>query len=68
MLIPFPAYLGSSLPLSKKFLNARNVKFEPHDNGDSSWLGMELDFQHVEPIFNALNSTKEPLLTRGKQK
>ncbi|KAI8876308.1 hypothetical protein K501DRAFT_298893 [Backusella circina FSU 941] len=27
---------------------------------------MKLDFKYIEPVFTALNSTKEPLLTRGE--
>lgn len=33
--------------------------------GNSSWLGMNFDYQYIKPIFNLFNSTEAPLLTRG---
>lgn len=37
----------------------------PHLIWHVGWLGMELDVKYVTPVFNALNSTKQPLQNRG---
>ncbi|CAO3612009.1 unnamed protein product [Cunninghamella echinulata] len=56
---------GPPIKLSKNLYKTKKIPFKEH-NEDSPWLGMELDFQYVKPIFDSLNSTTQPLLTRNE--
>ncbi|KAG1143230.1 hypothetical protein G6F37_008048 [Rhizopus arrhizus] len=59
-------YQGSPLSVSRKILSTKKVPFVEHSAGDSSWLGMAIDYQYIKPIFNELNSTQVPLISRGE--
>ncbi|KAG0759054.1 hypothetical protein G6F24_009353 [Rhizopus arrhizus] len=59
-------YQGSPLSVSRKILSTKKVPFVEHSAGNSSWLGMAIDYQYIKPIFNELNSTQVPLISRGE--
>ncbi|KAI8361728.1 hypothetical protein BD560DRAFT_404536 [Blakeslea trispora] len=61
--VPYP---GKEIVISKKVLKTKKVPFIEHVAGNSSWLGMNFDFQYVKPVAEALNSTEFPLLSRGE--
>ncbi|KAI7853533.1 hypothetical protein BDC45DRAFT_569916 [Circinella umbellata] len=53
---------GEPVTISKKIYDSEKIDFLPHEN----WLGMELDYQYILPVVKGLNTTDEPLLTRGE--
>ncbi|KAI8637137.1 hypothetical protein BD408DRAFT_425059 [Parasitella parasitica] len=59
-------YQGGAIQVNKKILSTEIIAFESHPAGKASWLGMNFDFQYVEPVFEILNSTQVPLFTRGE--
>ncbi|KAI8145379.1 hypothetical protein BJV82DRAFT_603462 [Fennellomyces sp. T-0311] len=53
---------GEPVSIPKNVYKTKNIAFLPHED----WLGQELDYQYVLPVAQALNTTEEPLLTRGE--
>ncbi|KAI8388068.1 uncharacterized protein BYT42DRAFT_220646 [Radiomyces spectabilis] len=56
---------GPPLRVSRRMLDTSRVPFEEH-NGNSPWLGQNVDFQYIAPLLKELNSTAESLLSRGE--
>ncbi|CEP07658.1 hypothetical protein [Parasitella parasitica] len=59
-------YQGKAIQINKKILATKKLTFQSHPAGNASWLGMSFDYQYIEPVFEILNSTKVPLLSRGE--
>ncbi|KAG0359151.1 hypothetical protein BC939DRAFT_530175 [Gamsiella multidivaricata] len=58
--------------IDKKVFNTANLPFIPH-NGTAlftNWVGLNVDYQYIQPIFNLVNSTASlsngTLLSRGE--
>ncbi|CAO3622887.1 unnamed protein product [Cunninghamella blakesleeana] len=58
-------YRGPPIKISKKLYKTKKVPFVEHNEG-VAWLGMQVDFQYVKPVFDSLNSTRQPLQSRGE--
>ncbi|SAL96377.1 hypothetical protein [Absidia glauca] len=54
---------GPPIKASRSIYNTSKIPFQEHNEG-LLWLGMQLDFAHVSPLLDELNSTKQPLLSR----
>ncbi|KFH67042.1 hypothetical protein MVEG_07565 [Podila verticillata NRRL 6337] len=58
--------------INKKVLQATKVPFIPHTGNDlfTNWVGLNLDFKYVKPIFDLVNTTKAygngTLISRGE--
>ncbi|RUS30262.1 hypothetical protein BC938DRAFT_479639 [Jimgerdemannia flammicorona] len=63
--IPLP---GPAFKISQKIHQTAHIPFVPHTAPQpfASWLGQQLDFTYVKPIFDALNATDKTLITRGE--
>ncbi|KAI8341513.1 hypothetical protein BC941DRAFT_510715 [Chlamydoabsidia padenii] len=56
---------GPPMNVSRSIYDSSKIPFQEH-NTELLWLGMQLDYTHVEPLLDGLNTTNQPLLSRGE--
>ncbi|ORX45507.1 hypothetical protein DM01DRAFT_1311806 [Hesseltinella vesiculosa] len=55
---------GDAIAVSKAIYDTDILPFTDHSHEDPPWLGLSLDYKHVHPILEQLNSSDAPLLSR----
>ncbi|KAF7728381.1 hypothetical protein EC973_006189 [Apophysomyces ossiformis] len=58
-------YQAPPLDLPRAIYDTGNITFVEHHE-PTPWLGMELSYQNIKPLFDELNTTDQPLVSRGE--
>ncbi|KAL1918389.1 uncharacterized protein VTP21DRAFT_3049 [Calcarisporiella thermophila] len=60
---------GPAISIPTQIHETAEVPFLPHADINSpfgSWLGQNINFSYIKPVFDQLNSTAQPLISRGE--